>query len=649
MTGKPQPRLQDITIPGRIIQTLLMAAFSQDNFEPFLKKIAGILAGPGAIGPGAEVTITVKGTGSQPSTAEAKHPGGRLPFRGGKSCALAAPITLAGRSAGRIVVTLPGRPDDRAAAKSLLETAARIVSARIANERRDSELYMERDLSDSVKHVEELYLAFPSISIQEISRAVLDEARRLTGSRLGFAGRLDAAGRSLEVDSITLESWEGKPPPRPLSFGEPAGLWGRVIRSRKPLMTNYAGGSAGGSGLPPGHPGIERFLGVPAMSGRKLLGLLALGNPPEDYSAEDLRIARKLARVYAMILERKDAEERQKEEDSRFKAIVSSTGDVIYTVSLTGRITYISPTTEDFGYKPEELVGRSVTDLAHPEDRDFITKALANAIKTGRTLPIIPYRVRKKDGSYAYVAQKSGIVAKDGRIAYLTGVVRDVTEQRKTEMLLKESEALMRMVFDTAKDAIFVKDMNGMYMKANKACADLMKTTPEEMIGRSDSDYFPAKAAAAIFQTDSEVVRTGRTLSLNNLHPFPAGSRYVNIIKTPLKNAAGETVGLLGVARDITELKKMESELALARAAEAVSSVARPMAHDFNNALAAINGYATLIDEDLPDSSPIKREISRIIEAVQRAAELTSRFQDFARNPKIDGPGDPGEKKEDRK
>ena len=71
------------------------------------------------------------------------------------------------------------------------------------------------------------------------------------------------------------------------------------------------------------------------------------------------------------------------------------------------------------------------------------------------------------------------------------------------------------------------------------------------------------------------------------------------------------------------------------------------MAHDFNNALAAINGYATLIDEDLPASSPIKKEISRIVEAVQRAAVLTSKFQDFARNPDIKNPGKPGEKKED--
>jgi PAS domain S-box-containing protein len=224
----------------------------------------------------------------------------------------------------------------------------------------------------------------------------------------------------------------------------------------------------------------------------------------------------------------------------------------------------------------------------------------------------------------------------DGKPAYLTGVIRDVTEQKKTETRLKESEGLMRMVFETAKDAIFIKDLNDMYVKANEACAALLGTTTEGLIGHTDSEYLPAEAARQVFLTDSEVVRTGKTLSLNNYHPFPTGSRHVNIIKTPLRNVKGEIIGLLGIARDITDLKRTEAELALARAAQAVSDVARPIAHDFNNALAAINGYATLIDDDLSESSPIKAEIAQIIKAVKRAAELTSKFQDFARNPKID-------------
>ena len=76
------------------------------------------------------------------------------------------------------------------------------------------------------------------------------------------------------------------------------------------------------------------------------------------------------------------------------------------------------------------------------------------------------------------------------------------------------------------------------------------------------------------------------------------------------------------------------------------AEVLQMSAHDFNNALAAINGYATLIDDDLTPSSPIKTEISRIIEAVKRAAVITSKLQDFARNPKIENPGETGEKKD---
>jgi PAS domain S-box-containing protein len=375
--------------------------------------------------------------------------------------------------------------------------------------------------------------------------------------------------------------------------------------------------------------------------------MLALANPPGEFGPADLSAAQKLARVYAMILQRKAAEDRQREEDSRFRAIISSSKDIIYSVDLAGKITYISPRAMDYGYRQEDLVGHAVTDFAHPDDKEFLSKAFALAVRTGRTLPILPYRIKRKDGSYFYAEQKSGIVFNSGKPAYFTGVIRDVTEQKATEARLKESEALMSTVFDTADDAIFLKDMNGMYVKVNKAFADLFKLTPEELLGKGDPDIFAPELAAGIFKEDSEVVRTGKTLSFTRRRLLPAGDFYFNTVKTPMRNIWGEIIGVLGISRDISGIKKMETELALAHAAEAVSSVARPMAHDFNNALAAINGYATLIDDDLPASSPIKEEISRIIEAVKRAAELTSKFQDFARNPKIEKPGEAGEDKKD--
>jgi len=134
---------------------------------------------------------------------------------------------------------------------------------------------------------------------------------------------------------------------------------------------------------------------------------------------------------------------------------------------------------------------------------------------------------------------------------------------------------------------------------------------------------------------DAEVIRQGKTLFFNKERVLPSGKAYMSVVKTPLRGAGGEIIGVLGVVRDITGIKKMETELAAARASEALSKVARPMAHDFNNALAAISGYATMIDDELTEANPLKREIAQIIKAVTRAAELTSRLQDFARNPKL--------------
>lgn len=635
---------QDAASLGKALEAMLATAFSPDNFGPFLDKILKIVAESPVTGSGTALAVTLKSGRVRQAfrgfkaSDRARLAAGLAPVGAARARFLSEPVRLANRKAGRISALLPGPLADPLAFRSLLGLAAQFVGARLQGEERDAELARERDIAASVKHIEELYLSFPGISIEEISRAVMDEARRMTGSEFGLAGYLTEDRKSLVAAALTRESMGTTPPPgQPVVFDAGFGLIGCVIRKKKPLISNRARTDRRAASKM--FSKVSRFLGVPAIVDRRLVGVLTVANPGRDYSPCDLEMVEKLARVYAMVLQRKRAEDARREEDARFRAIISSSKDIIYTVDLKGVITYVSPGVERYGYKPEDLVGLSAVEIAHPDDQDFVAKALARFAQTGQTLPILPYRVRRKDGTYFYAEQKSSLVLHNGRPAYAAGVMRDVTEQRLTELRLKDNEAMMSMVFDTAKDAMFIKDMNGMYVKVNKACAEMMGVSPDEMMGRTDSDFFPPETAAEVFRTDSEVARTGRTLSLNHHRPFPTGTRYVNVIKTPLRNTRGETIGLLGVARDISELKRMESELAIARAADAVSKVARPMAHDFNNALAAINGYATLIADGLNEGSPIRTEISQIIKAVKRAAELTSKFQDFARNPKLEGQG----------
>ncbi|MDO8803529.1 MAG: PAS domain S-box protein [Elusimicrobiota bacterium] len=325
--------------------------------------------------------------------------------------------------------------------------------------------------------------------------------------------------------------------------------------------------------------------------------------------------------------------------DPKYLAITSASQDIIYSANMNGKIVYANPKVADYGYRPEDFHGRSMFDFAHPQDRGITIKAFNKALKAGRTLPMLSYRIRKKDGGYFFAEQRSGIVMSDGKPALITGVIRDVSEKLRAAAALKESEEMLRTIFETAKDAIFIKDLAGRYIKLNKACAAIFLLKPEAALGKTDADIFPPEVARAVTENDREVLSTGKTLTLSYEMALPSGKYYFNTVKTPLRNAGGKIIGVLGFARDISNIKKIESELAMVRALDAVSRKTRPMAHNFNNALTVITGYATMIDDELPGASPIKPEIAHIIKAAKRATGLTSELQDFAMDPKTERRG----------
>ena len=492
---------------------------------------------------------------------------------------------------------------------------------------REAELSRAQGVSASVNGLEELFLTDPGVSFKELAVAVLAEACRLTDSRFGVAGYRD--GVTGRIVAVALYGKARKTRPAKKSFlVSPyfAGLWGRVLKRKKPLLANYAPSAA--------RVKAHKFLGVPAVYGRELLGILALSEPRGDYSADELRTVSRLARVYALLLKRKLDEDGRRREHDALLALISSSQDIVYSADMAGKIVYASPRVAAYGYRPKDLLGRSIFDLVHPQDREMAVKALANARETGRTLPMISYRLRKKSAGYFFMEQKSGIVKSGGKPALITGVVRDVGRKAGAAALLKENEAMFRNIFETSGDAIFIKDLIGRYVKVNKACADSFQLTRKGVLGRTDAEIFSPAAARTFTLADREVIRTGKTISRTYDRALPAGSHSFNTVRTPLRNAGGELIGVLGVARDITGIKKTEGELAGAKAAEALKKAALPMAHDFNNALAVINGYATLLDEGTAASSPAKAGIGHILSAVKWAAELTAQFQTFARSPK---------------
>lgn len=368
----------------------------------------------------------------------------------------------------------------------------------------------------------------------------------------------------------------------------------------------------------------------------------AVSSPPGGPSAITLALCcvratsqeKEAMRAFTGLLALADArcavEDELRQSEETYRTLVNSGRDIIYSIDPLGRVTYISPQVRRYGYSQGDVIGRHISMFAHPEDREDTAKALRNAFSTGRTLPLIPYRARRKDGTYFYAEQKSGVVFKGGKPVSITGIIRDVSDRRELERELRDSAETLRKIFDNAPDAIFIKDHDGRYTRVNRACAAVLGMPEDKIAGLTDFDFFRKAEAEEGRRQDERVLKAGETMVSDNSRTDAEGRlRVFNVVKVPLRDVYGDITGLLGIARDVTRVRAMEAELVHKKAGELVSRVTGGVAHDFNNVLAAIDGYASLVYEGLKPGQAGRDEIKSIISAVKRAAAISDKLYDI--------------------
>jgi len=176
----------------------------------------------------------------------------------------------------------------------------------------EAERQLENELAVRTALAELSRSLIASAPLDDICLIVLTHAKNLTGSLYGFVGYIEPSTGYLISPTLTRDIWEKKcgSLDKTVVFREFSGLWGWVLNSRKPLSTNNPWSDPRSTGTPEGHIPIRRFLSVPAMSGDKLVGQIALANAERDYTKDDLEVVERLARLYALAVQREqDAQE----------------------------------------------------------------------------------------------------------------------------------------------------------------------------------------------------------------------------------------------------------------------------------------------------------------------------------------------------
>ncbi|NJL27242.1 MAG: PAS domain-containing protein [Thermoanaerobaculia bacterium] len=236
---------------------------------------------------------------------------------------------------------------------------------------------------------------------------------------------------------------------------------------------------------------------------------------------------------------------------------------------------------------------------------------------------------RRKDGSLFPVEVNVTYIRLDHD--YNLAVVRDITERKRAECALIESHNLLNAIVQSTSDAVFVKDLEGRYVMINSAGAHRLHRSVEDVIGRTDFDLMPAETAESLTEHDRKVLTTGESQTLAETMMVAEVMRTYISTKGVYRDPEGRVIGLVGIATDVSELRRLEEQFRQAQKMDALGRLAGGVAHDFNNLLTVINAYCQLVFDRVPEGDPNREMLTQILHAGERAAGLARQLLDFSR------------------
>jgi PAS domain S-box-containing protein len=363
---------------------------------------------------------------------------------------------------------------------------------------------------------------------------------------------------------------------------------------------------------------------------------------PIRNEAGDITGFRQLSRD---ITERMQMEESLRRSEERYRTVLEDMEEAYYELDLAGNFTFFNDAMcRQLGYSKEELMGMNYKLYTPAEDVQKGIKAFNKVYRTGKPLYLSPLKRLRKDGTIAFAECSSFPLRNEkGETIGFRGIVRDVTARLRMEEALRQSEERYRTILEEMEEPYFEMDLAGRFTFFNNAMCRRLGYSREELMGMHYKVYTPPEENEKVFATFNKVYRTGEPAKLLDITTIRKdGTR--NLSETsilPLRNEQGEITRFRGVTRDLTERKRAEEErrqleqkAQLASRLASVGELASGVAHEINNPLTGVIGYAHLLLARKDISRDVRHDLEIINEGAQRVAGIVKKLLAFARQTK---------------
>jgi PAS domain S-box-containing protein len=336
------------------------------------------------------------------------------------------------------------------------------------------------------------------------------------------------------------------------------------------------------------------------------------------------------------ITQRKLMEEALRQSEHNYRVLFEGTIDgMLVTDAETIKVVLVNQTAARMcGFNSvKDATGGNPIDLVHPDDRERVLGFFIEDAAGEGNKEVHEFRAITKDGREIWLSGKGTRIEYGGKPAVLSSI-RDITQHKKAEKALKESEEKFRSVAETASDAIISLDSEGSIVFWNKAAETIFGYLAQEVMGKPLSVIMPQRFHDIHEKAIKRVLSTGERRLAGKTIEVKALRKDGNEFPMEFTVAgwqSGDKIYSTAIARDITERREMERQLQLAGRLAAVGELAAGVAHELNNPIAAIQGFAQFLAARKDLDTNVKKDLDTIYRESQRAAKITQNLLSFAR------------------
>ncbi len=328
--------------------------------------------------------------------------------------------------------------------------------------------------------------------------------------------------------------------------------------------------------------------------------------------------------------ERRRAEEELRRSEDRFRQLAENFPETIFEADLTGKVMYANRHgMEWFGLCNADIDrGVNILEFVAPRDRGKVQERIQQRV-LGRAGGSMEYTALRKDGQSFDALVYSALMYNSGGIAGISGFIVDVSERKRAERSLRESEERYRQLIETMTDGVYRSSHEGKFLEVNPALVKILGYKDrEELLGidiKSDLYFAPGDRESAALEEKLEEMAVFRLKKKDGSEVW---------VEDHGRHVIGENGNVLyheGVLRDVTERMRAEEALRQAQKLNSIGTLAGGIAHDFNNVLGGIIGYADMSLRYAEKGSVLERNLLKILKVSDRAKQLIQQILTFSR------------------